>query len=405
MTAERATRPAIPRINRNHAYKDDHELVSAYAAIAPVARTALGPYIAFRWRHAALLTNPETTRQLELETMALQGVRDGPLFELFANGMLFSNGEAHKRQRGPVVKTFAFKMMEAMRGEIAAFATDLVRERLGHGPCNFLTEVAGRIPAEIIARVLGVPARDVPQFTRWVYSGIRGLPMHDAAIRPEIERDLQALVDYVQALLDDRRKSAQADFLTQYVTAADEAGAMSAEEIRAQIAGVILAGADTTRIGICSTLSQLLQHDEQWRAVCADPDGLKKRAADEGLRYDPVVGTIPRVALVDLDLDGYIVPAGSIIAISLLHALRDPEVYARPDRFDIFRDDHTKWHLAFGAGAHRCLGEALARAEIEETIAAIARLAPGTQLAGAPPKLSGQHAVRMIDRMEVAFVR
>ncbi len=403
MAAERATQRAIPRINRDHAYKDDFALVRAYAGMAPVARTPLGPYIAFRWRHAALLTNPETTRQLELETMALQGVSSGPLFELFANGMLFSNGDAHRRQRGPVVKTFAFKIMEAMRSEIAALASDLVSARLGRGACNFLTEIAGRIPAEIIARILGVPAADVPQFTRWVYSGIRGLPMHDPAIRPEIERDLQSLVDYVQALLDDRREAPKADFLTQYVTAADEAGAMSPEEIRAQIAGVILAGADTTRIGIASTLSQLLQHPEQWRAVCADPDGLKKRAADEGLRYDPVVGTVPRVALVDLDLDGYVVPAGSIIAISLLHALRDPEIYARPDEFDIFRDDHTKWHLAFGAGAHRCLGEALARAEIEETIAAIARLGPATQMVGAPPRLAGQHAVRAIDRMDVAF--
>ncbi|MGE0409667.1 MAG: cytochrome P450 [Amphiplicatus sp.] len=403
MTVGPAPGKAIPRIRRGRDFADDHALARFYAGLAPVARTPLGPYIALRYRHAGLLTNPETTRQMELETLRLQGVKSGPLFELFANGMLFSNGAAHKRHRGPVVKTFAFKIMEAMRGEIAARAAGAVEARLGAGPIDFLNEIAGAIPADIIARILGVPAADTPQFARWVYSGIRGLAIHDPGKRAEIERDLQSLVDYVQGLIDARRRRPQDDFLTHYVGAADEAGEMTLAEIRTQIAGLILAGADTTRIAICSTLSQLLQHKEQWRALCHDPNGLKRRAAEEGLRYDPVVGAIPRVALVDLDFDGHVVPAGSIVALSLLSALRDPEVYADPDRFDIFRDDHPKWHLAFGAGAHRCLGEALARAELEETIAAIARLAPNTALVGPPPRLAGQHAVRAVDRMQVAF--
>ena len=74
------------------------------------------------------------------------------------------------------------------------------------------------------------------------------------------------------------------------------------------------------------------------------------------------------MAVSDLDIDGYRMPAGTPIAVSLLSALRDPDVYAEPERFDIARTDHPRWHPIFGGGAHRCVGEALAKAEMEETL-------------------------------------
>jgi cytochrome P450 len=69
----------------------------------------------------------------------------------------------------------------------------------------------------------------------------------------------------------------------------------------------------------------------------------------------------------DFDIDGYRIPAGTPLTISVPSALRDPSVYADPDRFDIFRKDHPRWHPIFGAGAHRCVCEALARVEMEES--------------------------------------
>lgn len=103
-------------------------------------------------------------------------------------------------------------------------------------------------------------------------------------------------------------------------------------------------------------------------------------------------------------VDGYRVPVGTPIAVSLLSALRDPDVYADPDAFDIRRADHPKWHPIFGAGAHRCVGEALARAEMEETLATIARLAPKTSLVGDFPKLA-PGPIRQVGAMQVAFAR
>src|SRR6185295_11167483 len=104
----------------------------------------------------------------------------------------------------------------------------------------------------------------------------------------------------------------------------------------------------------------------------------------------------------DFEIDGYHVPAGTLIGPSIVSVLRDEETYAEPERFDITRTDHPKWHPIFGAGAHRCVGEALARAELEETLAVIARVAPKTALVGDFPKLK-PGPIRQIDQMRVAF--
>lgn len=402
MSAASRTREPYP-VDPSLEFPDDHARFRHYRRLSPVIRTQLGPWVGLHWRHGALLTNPETTRQLEMETMAMQGIVDGPIHEMFSAGMLFANGEAHRRRRGPVVRTFAFKLMEAMRPEVRRLAEHMIRTRIGVGPIDFLKDIAGEIPARIIAGVLGVPPEDAAQFRDRVYSAIRGLPIHDPDLRPEIERDLGWLLEYVSDLFADRRRAPREDFLTRYLADTEGAGGMTPAEVRTQVAGLILAGADTTRLAISSTLSQLLQHKDQWAAFVADPDGLKKNVAEEGLRFDPAVASVPRVALAEIDLDGIVVPPGVIIAWSIMSAMRDEDVYADPDRFDIFRTDHPKWNPAFGAGAHRCLGEALARAELEETLAAIASLAPATALAGAPPTIAGVAAVRQIDKMAVAF--
>lgn len=396
--------PDIPIIDFSIPFADDHARYRHYRNLAPVARTPFGSYVALRHRHGPLATNPETTRQLELEALALQGISHGPIYDFFESGMLFANGEAHRRRRGPVARSFAFKLVEGMRGGVRALAGERVLAFRGKGPFDFLHHIAGEIPAQVIARVLGVPAEDTSKFRDWVYGAIRMITLHDPEQRPAIERNAQALADYVEGLFELRRKTPTDDFISRYLGEAEAAGEMSPLEIRTQIAGLILAGADTTRLAICATLSQLLQHKDQWRAFCADPDGLKARVADEGLRFDPAVTGAPRFALVDLDIDGFHVPQGSILAWSLISSLRDPEIYANPDAFDIFRTDHPRWSPAFGAGAHRCLGEALARTELEETLGAIARLAPYTELVGAPPRIFGATGVRQVDRMETIFV-
>ncbi|MEQ1781605.1 MAG: cytochrome P450 [Hyphomonadaceae bacterium] len=349
------------------------------------------------------IVSPENTRQLETEMKMMQGIFDGPIFDFIAQVMLFANGEAHQRRRQPVARTFAFKLMEAMRPKAAAVAAEIINEHIGKGPFDFLKDFAAQLPARIIADILGIPRADLPVFLHWISDTAESIGFVDVPRRADIEKSLVEFNAYVDKLLADRRANPRGDFLSEYVAATAASGDMSEGEIRAQVVGLILAGSDTTRNSMCMTLFELLQHPEQWKALCADPDGLKKMASEEGLRYQPVVSGIPRVTTRDLEIEGYLVPAGAVLAVSILSVLRDPAVYAEPESFNIHRTDQQRWHLAFGAGAHRCAGEALARVELEETLAAIARLAPNTRHVGPAPQLQ-PGAIRAVDQFQVEFI-
>lgn len=368
---------------------------------APIARTDVGVTLALRNRHFELVTS-DATRQIETETKLMQGITDGPIYDFTRLAMLFANGETHIRRRLPVARTFAFKLMQAMRPRIRDIAEDLIGSKIGVGPVDFVSDIASQFPARIIAEILGIPDSDVPTFLNWIQDTASALGMIDPAQRDQIEASLNAFYDYVADLLDQRRKNPQEDFVTEYVRKTAEAGNLGEDEIRTQLLGLILAGSDTTRGSICMILSELLQHPQQWTDLTADPDGLKRAAVEEGMRYQPVVSGIPRIAMRDIEIDGYLVPKGAVIAISIISALRDPEIFSEPDRFNIHRADQQRWHFGFGAGAHRCVGEALARAEMEEMLATIARMAPNTKLIGDPPILMPA-AIRQVGPMTVAF--
>ena len=372
----------------------------------PLAKVQMGMgtmVLGLRASMVEQIVSPENTRQLETEMKMMQGIFDGPIFDFIAQVMLFANGDVHQRRRQPVARTFAFKLMEAMRPKAAAIAAELITERLGKGPFDYVAEFAAQIPARIIADILGIPRSDLPVFLHWVSDTAEAIGFVDVSRRAQIEKSLVEFNDYVGKLLDDRRANPCGDFLSDYVAATAASGDMTEGEIRAQVVGLILAGSDTTRNSMCMTLHQLLQHPAQWADLCATPDALKKKASEEGLRFEPVVSGIPRVTTLDLEIEGYLIPAGAVLAVSLLSVLRDPEVYADPETFNIHRTDQQRWHLAFGAGAHRCAGEALARIELEETLAAIARLAPNTRVVGAAPKLQ-PGAIRTVDQMQVEFI-
>lgn len=400
--ADTAHSKPIPELNIEEARESDHALLARYVAMTPVARSTTGPFITFRAADAEMLINDEVSRQLETEVLYMRGIADGPIMTFFANAMLMANGDTHVRRRAPVARTFAFKLMDGMRGQIRELAEELVRANKNKGPIDFFSLIAQEIPARMIARILGVPQADLPVFSGWVNDASRALGPFPLELRPQVEKSLDEFAAYVTKLLDERRKAAREDFLSDYVRVTAEDGLLNEDEIRTQIMGLILAGSETTRTSICATLSLMLQHPEQWRAFCADPDGLKKGACAEGLRYEPAVAGILRVLKRDLDIDGYVMPEGAIVLVSFLTGMRDPAVYANPDAFDITRTDHPRWPLGFGAGAHRCLGEALARAELEETLAVIAREAPNTTLIKAPA-IVGLGGIRRIDGMEVTL--
>lgn len=389
---------SVPHILPRQETWSDHDYVRAAAAQGPVVRDRHGIFITFSLAHMQQLVDPALTRQMETETMAIQGISSGPVFDLFRNSLLFSNAPAHGNRRAPLARSFAVPLIRKLRGDLRILARDLVEEQLGAGEIEFRDRIGGQLAARTIAMVLGVPRADLPVITRLVYSAIRALSVRSPQVLAEASEDLAALNAYVSDLLADHAAAGPDDFLADYLQRSGETG-LSAIETRMQIVTLVLAGSDTTRGALTSTLSQLMQDRAQWDLLCADPQSRVQGAVSEGLRYDPVIGALIRVASKDLVFEGVAIPEGSLIGPLVVAALRDPKVYADADRFDITRTDHPRWHPVFGAGEHRCLGEALARAELEEALTALCRHAPRMELTGSPPQLRGLGATRTVGEM------
>lgn len=369
---------------------------AGFARYRPVYRVIdLGEDLPVVTRHAdvvALMTDPRT-RQVELEPLALRGVTEGRLFEFYANSMLFSNPPKHAIRRRPVARAFALKVVQAWRPHIRRLVCELIDAVDNPLDFDFLETIAAPLPSRLIARIIGAPEEDAGGFAPLVYVMSRGLGAFRPGDLPSIERAAGELYHYLDELIEDRRRSPRDDFLSAYVRCADETGEMSAMEVLIQIVSIVLAGSDTTRFALTMLVALLLKHPEQWQRVCHDEAAIGG-AVLEGLRFEPPVGALGRVLEEAIEIDGLYFPAGTALSLSILSAQRDEEVYAAAGSFDISRTDHPKWSISFGLGSHRCLGEALARAELEEPLFVISRRMPDLELRGNPPVAKGHGGLR-----------
>jgi cytochrome P450 len=380
-----------------------HSIFRQYRPIAPIIKRDDGIYVAMRAADIEWLTSDPRTRQLETEFVRSRGVSEGPLFDFINNTMLLTNGPAHRRRRAPLSRAFAFKLITDLRPRIRAIADELIDRSYAKGEMNFMDDFATWMPARVISEILGLPEADIPHFTRQVYSLARSLSSgltHEMV--PELDEAAYELTQYAHRLIEERRTEPRDDLLSSYVSAIDESESLSRIEALTQIVTVVLAGSDTTRGAMAIQTSLLLQHREQWDAVCKDPT-LIPGAVAESLRFEPSVGSFVRITLEDIEIGGYTVPRQSLLALSNISAMRDPALYANPDQFDITRTDHPRKHLVFGGGVHRCLGEVLAKVELEEALAAVTARLPGLELAGDLPKVHGSGGIRKVMNMQVRW--
>ncbi|HUC18906.1 MAG TPA: cytochrome P450 [Acetobacteraceae bacterium] len=407
LKGERAaeTDAALVTLSTAEIEKDPHGIFHHYRPLTPFIGHEEGGFIVLRAGDVERFSRDPRLRATETEFPEMRGITGGTLLELFKNGMLTSNGAAHRQRRSPFTRTFAAKLIAELRPKIRSTAQDLITEWYEEGEVDFVDRYTALIPARTISDILGLPKDDIPHFTRIVYRLSRVLSfLFQPDEIPELEEAASALAAYSEELLNERRRKPREDFLSAFVAVADAAGELTPFEIIAQIVALIIGGTDTTRVAAAMQVALLLQDRTQWDAVCRDPV-LVPGAVSEALRYEPSVPGIGRITLEEILLDGRVLPAGAFLTLSLMSAMRDERVYAQPDVFDIRRTDHMRLHPIFGGGPHRCIGEALARAELEEGLAALTARIPQLQLAGDPPILQGHAGIRRIDQMHVAWQR
>ena len=144
---------------------------------------------------------------------------------------------------------------------------------------------------------------------------------------------------------------------------------------------VIIGGTDTTRNQLGCSVAMLAEHPAQWALLAEQPE-LAQRAVEESMRYFGAVRGTARFASTDIEYKGVVFPAGTFMSIGLAEANRDQAVFNEPDVFDITSQKSDQPQLTFGSGIHYCLGQALARAELQEALPLLAQRMPNLRLDG-----------------------
>jgi cytochrome P450 len=236
------------------------------------------------------------------------------------------------------------------------------------------------LPALVVGAMLGVPEADLERFKDWAQDIVFlvGSGVSTASLALAAEGHFGEMREYLGALVAARRAAPGEDLLSAMIAAADEEGRLSEDEIFSNATFLMTAGHETATNLLSNGVLTLLRHPAEFERLRRDP-ALIPSAVEEILRFESPVQMTPRLAVEDGELVGRKVKAGDALLLFLGAANRDPVRFPDPDRFDIARADNR--HLAFGYGAHYCLGAALAREELRVALTQVIERLPGLELA------------------------
>jgi cytochrome P450 len=347
---------------------------------ASVFRTPLGASVVDRSKVHELFREKSLHAALR-QLIRLQGVNDGPLYDMAASSLLGLEGEDHTRIRRLVSRSFTPRAADAHRPFMRELVNELVAGFAAGGHCEFMSDFSDRYPVQVIAHLMGVAREDWPLFARWGDSLTHLLSLELFQYRAEVEQAQAEMGQYLTDLVADRRANPRDDLVSELIAARDGSDRLNDEELMSLLGGLLFAGYDTTRnqLGIAMTI--FAERKDDWEALAEHPE-MAAQAVDEVMRTAGVVSAIPRVAVTDMEIDGWLIPEGTLVSLAVAAANRDPKVYEAPDRFDMYATREP--HLTFGGGAHHCLGANLARAEMQEALPLLARAMPGVRVAESP---------------------
>lgn len=309
----------------------------------------------------------------------MQGV-DGSYLEGRRPSILSMEGEEHARLRRLVAPAFTPAAADRLRPFMRNVIGELIDAVATAGSCEFVSEVCDPYPIPIICELLGAPKRDWQLFSRWATDIFRLFNQNLAEDLPAIQHASGELEEYVQALVDRRRNEPGDDLLSALIAIEEAGDRLSTDELVMLAEAVLMAGTDTTRNQLACCIALLGAHPDQWRLLVEQPQ-LAPRVVEETMRYLGAVQGTMRVASRDVEYRGVLFPAGTLVALSLAGANRDPDIFSSPERFDVTRET-TVPQMTFGSGIHYCLGAHLARAELQEALTLVARRMPDLELAG-----------------------
>ena len=251
------------------------------------------------------------------------------------------------------------------------------------GECDFVRDVAVHYPLYVILSILGLPEDDFPRMLKLTQElfGAADPEMARGTTPEELMQTIQDFFQYFVALTEDRRAHPTEDLASVIANAQVNDAPIGIFEAVSYYVIVATAGHDTTSSSIAGGLHALLEHPDQLKRLRGDPS-LVTTAVDEMIRWVTPVKQFMRTTTEDYELRGVPIKAGESVLLSYPSANRDEEVFEDADRFDVGRNPNK--HLAFGFGAHFCLGAQLARMEGRALYSELIPRLRSIELAGEP---------------------
>uniref|UniRef100_UPI0031DD73EC cytochrome P450 n=1 Tax=Streptomyces hawaiiensis TaxID=67305 RepID=UPI0031DD73EC len=297
---------------------------------------------------------------------------------LYSGTVLASDDPEHALLRSILSEKLAPKALIALRAAIAEQADALVAEAVAEGSFDAVTDLAARLPVDVVADLIGLPDEGREVLLPGADAMFTGFGPMNARLQQRMP-DVMAYVEYMTAMTS-RDKLAAGSWGAAILDAVDD-GRLAPESAMPLMAAYLIASMDTTVHSLGNYLRLLTENPDLWQRLKADP-GLIGSGFEENLRLDSPVQSLTRVTTKDADVDGTVIPAGSRVVLCFGSANRDERKYSDPDRFDLDRNPVD--HLAFGYATHGCAGQGLARLEAQALIGSLLRRVERIEPAGEP---------------------
>ncbi|MFD7924281.1 cytochrome P450 [Streptomyces sp. NPDC059740] len=282
----------------------------------------------------------------------------------------------HTEHRRMLVNEFTANRLQALRPKVQEIVDGCVDAMIATGPgADLVPELALAVPSLVICELLGVPYADRDLFQR------RSSVLDSRSSTPEEKmtafRDLRV---FIGELVAKKAVEPGEDLLSRLIGKYREAGTYDHELVSGLATLLLTSGFETTANMISLGVLALLEYPEERARLVADPS-IASRAVDELLRFFSIAEvSTSRVAAADIELGGVLIKAGEGVIVANGAANRDAAVFPDPDRLDLGREE-ARHHAAFGYGIHQCLGQNLARLELQVVYTTLFTRLPSLKLA------------------------
>lgn len=307
------------------------------------------------------------------------GVR-GTMWARFMDEMLLAqSGENHARLRASVAHAFTPRQANEARPLMRRVITELLDQWEPRGEFDF-ARFASLFPVAVICGLLGVSTGPIPKIRTALEDQLASLTL-DLALKPRFMAGWEVLWRFADQLVLEReqRGNAGQESLLDALIGARNSGQLDETELRFMVLTLVVAGYDTSRNMLTLIMYLLLDRPEIYNRCAVDREYCKK-VVEEALRHSSIATTF-RVVVTEFEYEGFRFPKGAMIAFAIPLAGRDPDAFPDPLSFDPQRT-HGNRHCAFGRGSHFCLGQFIARTQLEEGLHLVARRLKQPRLCG-----------------------